>query len=143
MSVPPPALYPLPLTPGSPLLLKLRLKAAATSTALDLTGAQVKLAFFSEDGQQQFASCSSTMVSATTGRVDLALGGPETAGIPVDARYDCLLINSLGKRRYLFYGTVVQFTVIDGGTAAAAGPVDIDGGTAAAVGTVVIDPGGA
>jgi len=142
MSIAPPAAYTLPLTPGAPLLLKLRLKAAATDSVLDLTGAQVKLAFFSSDGSQQLASCSATLVSAVSGRVDLALGAGDTAGIPADARYDCLLINSLGKRRYLFYGPVALTAIVDGGTAAAVGD-DIDGGTALVVGPIDIDGGGA
>lgn len=145
MSIAPPAFHTLPYVPGSPLRLKLRLKAAPSGTTLDLTGAQVRLAFWSADGRQQYASCLADLSAAATGRVDLALTAVETEAIPADARYDCLLINSLGKRRYLFYGGVEQGVdladVIDGGTDIVAPPSIIDGGTAMTAGVVVINAG--
>lgn len=144
MTIAPPAYLQLPRPGSQPFQLKLRVKSQGSGTLHNLSSAQLRLSFWSEDGSTMYASATATPVDASAGRVDFNLDATQAGAIPVDARFDLLLVNSLGRRRYLIYGDVIEpigpVMEIFGGSASVTGD-EIFGGSASATGDEIFGGG--
>jgi hypothetical protein len=75
-------------------------------TPVDLTGAQVLAQVWDKKRTTKYGDFTVTIGDPTTGAVELLLGFAVTAGLPVEARYDVMVLRAGGLREYYLEGIV-------------------------------------
>lgn len=79
----------------------------ADGVGLDLTGWQILAQVWDRDRLEMAAEFTVTPVDLETGRVELKLPYTETETLPLDGRYDVMLIRPDGLREYYLEGKVL------------------------------------